>query len=85
MSAVLAGTRWTTAKLELFAPGSTDVAHTYDLTNVAPSSLRDRNTGESGDTATTEDVTLGYQTIKETDGTGTGCWDLKNNVACPAG
>jgi type VI protein secretion system component Hcp len=83
MSGILGGpTRWTTAKLELFAPGTTDVAHTYDLGNVALSSLRDRNTGQSGDTAATEDLTLGYQSIKESDGGATGCWDITANVAC---
>jgi type VI protein secretion system component Hcp len=59
---------WASAKLELFAPGTTTVMHTYDLANVTPSSLRDSSTGETGVTPATEDLALSYSSMTQTHG-----------------
>jgi type VI protein secretion system component Hcp len=79
------GAHWPSAKLELFAPGSTTVAHVYDLSDVLSVGYRDHATGTSAAAPAEEEITLNATKVKQTDGASSACWDIATNVVCTGG
>jgi type VI protein secretion system component Hcp len=83
LQATLAGTHFSSAKLELFdAAGRTTVRQTYDLSDVTVTSLRDNATGETSTSPVQEDIVLQALGYAQTDGGNTTCWDVGTNAGC---